>query len=62
MKDFRNSNGLVNGKIPAGKPCPFYKECEIIGDNCPTDDKVKPNDFSCGCARAFNITRRYEDD
>lgn len=54
-RDFRNANGLINGLIPKGKPCPFKKECALSNERCPTKDNLKEVDFSCAAARAFSI-------
>lgn len=62
MRDFRNTNGLVDGKIPARKPCPFLHECNRINDNCPIPNKTKDNNFSCGFARGWSIIRETKDD
>lgn len=53
-----NSNGLVDGNIPAGKPCPFLDECGLRFDRCPTPDKPKEVDFSCAAARLFSLTKK----
>ncbi len=57
MTDFLNSNGLVQGNIPAGTPCPFHSEYKLVKDSCPVDGKVKSNSFSCGAARAFSLVQ-----
>jgi hypothetical protein len=54
---FCDSNGLVAGRIPAGTPCPFYKECNLCSANCPTEDETFPYDFSCAFARGFSLTK-----
>jgi hypothetical protein len=61
MSNFTNSNGLVNGCIPKGQPCPFLDKCECKNDRCPTVEN--PNltfNFSCAVARAFSITIEYD--
>lgn len=50
-----NSNGLVNGLIPAGEPCPFAAKCGLIMDRCPVEGKVKSHAFSCAAARGFSL-------
>jgi hypothetical protein len=55
--DYLNSNGLIDGNIPKGKPCPWLSQCELRDSNCPTGTN-KNNDFSCGCARAFSLTTK----
>ena len=52
---YTNSNGLVNGNIPAGQPCPFAAECGRKNEHCPVPGKVKPNDFSCALARLNSL-------
>lgn len=54
---FLNENGLVNGLIPAGHPCPFYKACAALHEICPTDEHKLQVDFSCAFARAWSITK-----
>ena len=61
-KDHTNSNGLVNGRIPAGKPCPFETECKLKMERCPTKDSLKTVDFSCAAARAHSIIKNSEKD
>lgn len=56
MKDHLNSNGLVNGKIPAGNICPFIKECNHFDETvCPHGFRLKKVAFSCAAARLFSI-------
>lgn len=47
-----NAGGLVGGRIPAGKACPFLKNCKMENNNCPTKKTPKSGDFSCAAARA----------
>lgn len=54
MLDYLNLNGLVDGLIPVGKPCPFTLECELSTPFCPNGSN-KNNDFSCAAARAFSL-------
>lgn len=54
--NYKNQNGLVQGLIPKGEPCPFLKECGLKNERCPT--KAKPNnlhDYSCAAARAWSL-------
>lgn len=44
---------LIEGKLPAGKHCPFTKECPNGVDLTCNRDKNIQNDYSCGYARAF---------
>jgi hypothetical protein len=46
-----NDNGLVNGNIPAGKPCPWWKSCNMKVERCPSEAKPKEVDYSCALAR-----------
>jgi hypothetical protein len=55
MLDFLNANGLVDGLIPIGDPCPFHETCAYKTGNCPTEDNPKQNPFSCGLARLHSI-------
>lgn len=57
MKDFWNSNGLINGRIPKGNPCPFWAECSLCDMNCPVPGRIKPVNFSCGCARGMSLSK-----
>lgn len=47
-----NAGGLVGGRIPAGKACPFLKTCSMKNEQCPTKQATKPVDYSCAAARA----------
>jgi len=55
-KSFLDSNGLVDGNIPKGKPCPFLNKCGLRNERCPTEEK--PNNefnYSCAAARAWSL-------
>jgi hypothetical protein len=56
---FLNSNGLVDGRIPAGKPCPFASDCTVYNERCPSkeNDNMRTVPMSCAIARAFSITK-----
>ena len=61
--DFYNSNGLEDGRIPAGKECPFLAECRIRNDNCPSEARGNvrhEHAFSCGGARAISIAKESQ--
>lgn len=51
---------LVNGKIPANTICPFRKECPYSkeGGGCGHAGLDHSVEYSCGAARAFNLTNR----
>ena len=54
--NYCNTNGLVDGNIPKGQPCPFLSKCGLKNERCPT--KEKPNnlyDYSCAAARAWSL-------
>jgi len=54
---YLDSNGLVDGKIPQGKPCPFLTECKMmLADRCPSESHQPPGPYSCGAARLWSIT------
>lgn len=36
--DHCNTNGLVDGRIPAGKQCPFLNRCGMRNEHCPDGD------------------------
>lgn len=52
---YTNSNGLVDGNIPAGSPCPFVEGCGMKNERCPTEGNVKPHAFSCALARLNSL-------
>ena len=55
---FLNSNGLINGIIPAETPCPFIDECVIYDvTKCPNKEKLHPAGYSCAAARGFSLTK-----
>lgn len=58
MQDYLNTNGLVGGKIPAGKLCPFEKVCDFVckdWNECPVENRVKKYDFSCQKAKIYSL-------
>jgi hypothetical protein len=58
MSKYLNENGLVNGLIPAGEPCPFLDRCKFKVHTCPgVDGKMKVNHFSCAAARLHSTIR-----
>lgn len=61
-RTYLNSNGLVDGKIPAGEKCPFLRECELACSRCPGFRDVKPVDYSCAAARAHSISKEKRED
>jgi hypothetical protein len=61
--DWCNSNGLVDGLIPAGEPCPFWDECGRRTDNCPShqNGNIRMNHgFSCALARLTSLVKNQE--
>lgn len=46
---------LVDGNIPAGKPCPFAAKCTMKVPHCPTEDNLKQQPFSCALARLNQV-------
>ena len=54
-EDYRNSNGLVDGNIPEGQPCPWDGNCTMQNERCPTAANPKPNDYSCAFARMHSL-------
>lgn len=54
---YTNANGLVAGKIPVGKPCPFLSECSMINNHCPTDEEPKAEAYSCATARMHSLLK-----
>jgi hypothetical protein len=53
--DHTNRNGLVNGNIPAGKPCPFLSSCKKKHDLCPTEEKLRGLPFDCREAKMHSF-------
>ena len=56
----RENSQLVEGLIPKGTACPFYKVCDICWHTCPTPRHLLEVNFSCGLARAFNLYSEKE--
>lgn len=52
---YLNTNGLVDGNIPANKPCPFYAECKRKTGYCPSETNLLAHTFSCALARLNSI-------
>lgn len=52
---YENSNGLSDGNIPPGGPCPFLSQCGLRVDSCPTTEKPKLGPYSCAAARAHSM-------
>jgi hypothetical protein len=61
INDFSNQNGLQNGKIPVGTPCPWYATCKLKTSNCPTPIKLNSQPFSCAAARAYSLIKMSEE-
>lgn len=61
MFDYLNANGLVNGEIPEGQPCPFASECAMCHHRCPTAERPRPFNFSCGLARFYSMGKKPKD-
>lgn len=55
MADHTNTNGLVDGNIPAGHACPFADGCLSRIAWCPVDNDTLPWPFSCATARAYSM-------
>lgn len=49
---------LVDGLIPKGQECPFLKDCGFRKETCPSAQKPRARDFSCGAARAWDLAIR----
>ena len=52
-----DSNGLVDGKIPAGTGCHMATSCKMREERCPTDDKPLEWPFSCALARLGSMVK-----
>lgn len=46
---------LVEGCIPAGKPCPFLEQCGMKDNRCPTEELPRKVDYSCAVARGWDL-------
>ena len=55
MIEHWNTNGLVDGLIPIGEPCPFLAKCGLKDDRCPTKEKPKLVAYSCAAARGWSM-------
>jgi hypothetical protein len=56
-----NTNGLVDGNIPPGQPCPFLAKCGLKDERCPGHEggfKLWP--FSCAAARGWSMCANDE--
>lgn len=45
---------LVEGRIPAGQPCPWATSCQGRMARCPTQQHPREAPFSCALARALD--------
>jgi hypothetical protein len=51
---------LIDGRIPARTPCPFKAACPSIGPGaCLHKGTEHAVPFSCGFARAFDLSEKY---
>jgi hypothetical protein len=56
---------LINGLIAKGEPCPYLDRCGLRTENCPSVefDNIRTEiEFSCGCARAFDLFQKNKED
>lgn len=60
IADHENTNGLVDGNIPKGDACPFISFCPEKRENCPTVERPKGVNFSCGLARFISMVKNIE--
>jgi len=52
---------LVNGLIPAFTDCPYRKECGTYGKEFCFQTGIKhKTSYSCGMARAFDISENHK--
>jgi hypothetical protein len=58
VEDFLNANGLVDGRIPVGKDCPFKNNCAVDAAGKYRRSLVMNKKFSCALARGFSIVKR----
>lgn len=50
---------LVDGFIPADKPCPFASIC-VMKETCKKVERpISEKQFSCALARAFDMGTRF---
>ncbi len=51
---------LVNGKVPANSVCPFRAICGMAkSGDCKHTGTAHNVPFSCGAARAYNMTQTF---
>jgi len=55
MIEFWNANGLKNGIIPAGRPCPWISSCAKKTKECPKETRPHLDGYSCDQSRLFSI-------
>jgi hypothetical protein len=58
VADHLNTNGLVDGNIPAGHSCPFLADCLTRRAWCPSNDgmqALRDVPYSCAAARAHSM-------
>ena len=53
--DHLNANGLVDGRIPAGQPCPFERTCGHPLDRCPIVGRPREVPYLCALARGYSL-------
>lgn len=61
-KTYLDCNGLVNGLIPKGKPCPFLDRCKLVNERCPSESHQPPGNYSCASARLWSITTKAREE
>jgi hypothetical protein len=57
-KSYLDSNGLEDGKIPAGNCCPAIKECGLRNERCPSESNLLDGPYSCAGARLWSLIRK----
>lgn len=55
MATHLDRNGLVNGKIPASRGCPFLDSCKNKEKVCPTLEHAFPVPYDCEHARLHSF-------
>jgi hypothetical protein len=57
---YLNQNGLANGKIIAGIPCPWRDKCYHKTKRCPDENNILDNPYSCATARLFSCIEYHK--
>lgn len=62
MSNYENRNGLEDGRIPAGKPCPWIATCALREARCPRINHLHIAAYGCACARFHSLMMEASND